>query len=103
MYIYVNDIKYKLIVCNNVISRFMGLMFKTNIKDIYMFPHCNSIHTFFMKEKIDIIFTDKDNNVIKTINSLDKNKVIVCKKAYNVYELPNKSIEENNIKIRIAK
>ena len=36
-------------VCNSFKSRFFGLMGKVNIKDIYIFPKCNSIHTFFMK------------------------------------------------------
>ena len=31
---------------------------------------CNGIHTFFMKEKIDVILTDKDNKILKIYYAL---------------------------------
>ena len=50
--------------CKSFFSRFKGFMFKKNIKDALLFNRCNSIHTFFMKENIDVIMCDQDN-VIK--------------------------------------
>lgn len=75
-----NCIKFK--------DRFIGLMFKKNITPYY-FPHCNSIHTFFMKANIDVIMTDKNNKVIAIYNDVSKNKIIINKKAYNTLELPS--------------
>ncbi len=31
---------------------------------------CNSVHTFFMRFPIDVVFVDKNNKIIKAINSL---------------------------------
>ena len=55
---------FKIKKCTNFIDRLMGLMFKKNFDEIYLFPKCNSIHTFFMKENIDVIMCDKDNTIL---------------------------------------
>ena len=64
-------------------------MCKKNINYALLFNHCNSIHTFFMKENIDVILCDKDNNILYYYNNLSRNKVILPKKNVSkVYELP---------------
>ena len=64
-------------------------MCKKNINYALHFNHCNSIHTFFMKENIDVILCDKDNNILYYYNNLSRNKVILPKKNVSkVYELP---------------
>lgn len=40
----------KLFLC-----RLKGFMFTKNIDKALLFDRCNSIHTFFMKENIDVI------------------------------------------------
>lgn len=47
-------------------SRFMGLMGKQGLPlgQGMLFPKCNSIHTFFMRFPIDVIFADKKGNVV---------------------------------------
>ena len=47
--------------CKNFFSRLKGFMFTINIDKALLFDRCNSIHTFFMKENIDVIMCDKDN------------------------------------------
>lgn len=67
-------------------------MFKKNFKYGLCFKRCNSIHTFFMKENIDIIMTNKHNKILYIHNNLKKNKIILPKKGvYYTYELPNGS------------
>ena len=62
--------------------------------------NCNSIHTFFMKENIDICITDKDNNIIYLKENLSKNKVILpIKKGKYVYEFPINTISKYNLKL----
>ena len=74
----------------------MGFMFKKNISYGLIFK-TNSIHTFFMKESIDVIQTDKKYNVIRIIPNLKKNKIILPRKnIYYTIELPNNTIK--NIK-----
>ena len=45
-------------------DRLIGLMFKKNIKYGILFRNCRSIHTFFMFEEIDVIATDKKDNIL---------------------------------------
>jgi len=87
----------ELIECKSFFSRFKGFMFKKNINNALVFNKCNSIHTFFMKENIDVIMCDKNNTVLYSYQDLKKNKVILPKKrVYKVYETPSKYF---NIKI----
>ena len=67
--------------CKSFYTRFMGFMGKRNINNAILFNKCNSIHTFFMKEKIDVIMCDSDNKVLYYYKNLDKNRVILPKKA----------------------
>ena len=79
----------KIVEAKGFKMRLLGFMFKKNINYGLLFKNCRSIHTFFMKNKIDVILTDKDDNIIKTYKSLEKNKIIIGqKKVKNVYELP---------------
>lgn len=80
----------ELIECKTFISRLKGFMFKKNITNALLFNNCNSIHTFFMKENIDIIMCDKDNNILYYYQNLSKNKIILPKKKVKkVIETPN--------------
>lgn len=66
-------------------------MGKTNIDYGILFPKCNSIHTFFMKENIDIVGLDENNEVIYKYESLPKNKIIKInneRKKTSILELP---------------
>ena len=75
--------------CKKFWSRFKGFMFQTNIKTFLYFNHCNSIHTFFMKENIDVILCDNNNNILYYYPNLSPNKIILPKrKVTKVYELP---------------
>ena len=84
-----NNKEIKLVNCKSFYSRLRGFMLCKNIDKALLFEHCNSIHTFFMYEKIDVIMCNKDNIVLYYYKDLDKNKVIFPKKNVSrVYELP---------------
>lgn len=75
-------------------ERLIGLMFKKNIKEGLLFNNCRSIHTFFMKESIDIICVDKDDNIIKTYKEVKPNRIIIApRKTKKIYELPKKTLK----------
>ena len=103
MYIIKNNIKLEIRMCNNIFNRFLGFMFKKNITYGLCFPKCNSIHTFFMKESIDIIMTDKNYNILYILKKIKPNKIILPKKnVYYTFELPiNKFNFEINEKIKV--
>ena len=76
--------------CKSFFSRLKGFMFTKNIDKAHLFDRCNSIHTFFMKENIDVIMCDKDNMVLFFYNDLSKNKIILPKKGVTkVFETPS--------------
>lgn len=103
MYIIKNDKKLKVKVCNNIIDRFLGFMFKKNIECALCFPKCNSIHTFFMLKPIDVIMTDKNYNILYVYKNFKPNKIILPKKnVYYTFELPINTIKFNiNEKIKV--
>ena len=75
-----NDKEIVLYECKSFFSRLKGFMFTKNIDKALLFDRCNSIHTFFMKENIDVIMCDKDNSILYYYKDLGKNKVILPKK-----------------------
>lgn len=84
-----NNNKISIKECNTFTSRLLGFMFKKNINTALLFNNCNSIHTFFMKENIDVIMCDKSNNILYYYNNLPKNKIIFPKKNVSkTIELP---------------
>lgn len=80
------------------LKKLKGFMLQKDINHALLFKHCNGIHTFFMKDSIDVILTDKENNILYTYKKLKPWKILLPKKkVYNTYELPKGSI--NNLKI----
>ena len=61
-----------ILVADTMISRLVGLMFKEKIPDGegLLIDPCNSIHTFFMRYNLDVVFIGSDNRVIKIIRNL---------------------------------
>ena len=92
MEIIINDKLFNLETANTFKKRLIGLMGKKNIRKGIFFPKTNSIHTFFMKEEIDIIMINKKNEVIYYKKNFKKNRIIIKKEAYNTIELPKNSI-----------
>ena len=76
--------------CKDFFSRLKGFMFTKNIDKALLFDRCNSIHTFFMKENIDVIMCDKDNKILFFYNDLSRSKVILPKRGVTkVFETPS--------------
>lgn len=88
MYAKINNKKYSVILCDSFFLRLKGLMFrKEKINSIYLFPKCSSIHTFFMKQDIDLCILDKDNKILFICSGLRKNKIIL-RKGSTTLEMP---------------
>lgn len=100
MYLKTNKEKYDIIVADNFYKRLTGLIGKKNIDFGMLFPKCNSIHTYFMKENIDIVGLDENNEVIYKYENLDKNRVIKINydlKKTSILELPANSSKKIKI------
>ena len=84
----------KINVADTFLKRLTGLMFKKNIKEGLLFKNCRMIHTFFMFDKIDVVATDKNDNIIKTYKEISPCKIIIApNKTKNIYELPKKTLK----------
>ena len=60
---------------------------------------CNSVHTFFMKFPIDVVFLNFKNQVMVSHENVEPNKVLwPVKEAKGVLELPAGSVERLAIK-----
>lgn len=92
MYIILNNEKLNIKIAKTFYQRLMGLMGKKSFSYGILFTKCNSIHTFFMKEKIDVVAINRKNEIITIVRNLDKNQIFTVKnkkKNTNIIELPN--------------
>ena len=71
MKIVLNDKLLPLKDCIKFKDKLLGFMFKKNIDCALRFK-CKAIHTFFMRENIDVIITDENNKIIKVKNNMKK-------------------------------
>lgn len=59
-------------IADDMISRLIGLMFRKKLvgAEGLLIDPCNSIHTFFMRYNLDIVFIGKENRVVKIIRNI---------------------------------
>lgn len=78
----------------------IGRKFHISDFDAMVFSGCNAIHTFFMSQRIDVIFLDPENKVIDLRQNLASWLMAVrCSKAVTTIELPSGIIEHSETKI----
>lgn len=58
---------------------------------------CNSIHTFFMRQPIDICITDKNNKILYLQENFKPNKILFIRDGYYTYELPIDTVKHLKI------
>jgi uncharacterized membrane protein (UPF0127 family) len=59
-------------VAEGVVSRFLGLMGRAELPEghgLALRP-CNSIHMFFMRFPLDVLFVDGDGRVVRVLHSI---------------------------------
>ncbi len=87
----INNKKMTVKKATNFKTRLFGLMGQKGIKEGILFPKCNAIHTFFMKEEIDVIGLNEENQVIYIYRNVPKNKIVKVSnenKKTSILELP---------------
>ncbi|WP_252131097.1 DUF192 domain-containing protein [Clostridium caldaquaticum] len=107
--VYNGEILAEVYIADTFLKRFSGYMFRKKPHyEAILFNPCNSIHTFFMKFSIDVLFLDEQMRVIKKLESLQAGKIIMpIEKAQMVIEgksglfkkveLGNKLLVKNNL------
>lgn len=93
----------KVLLAKSFKSRLFGLLvYKSMPSDTLMyFPYTHSIHTFFMKFPIDVIFVDSKFKVIKVLSNLIPGRIgfSLAIEVRHVLEGPCGWINQKNIKI----
>lgn len=89
-------------VTKSFFERLLGLVGRKKISEGFglVIKPCNSIHMFFMRFPIDVVFLDQENRVVYLISHLKPwriSKVVWC--SQSVIELPIKAIEKTSTAI----
>ena len=79
----------KIIIAKTFKQKLFGLMGKKNINYGMLFPFVNSIHTFFMKESIDVIGLNQNYIITEIHPNIKPNHTLFLTKATHTLELPD--------------
>lgn len=89
-------------IAKGFLQRLRGLIGRKKLEEgeaLWIKP-CNSIHTIGMRFAIDVIFLDKDNNIIAIKKNLKPNRLTrIYLRASSVLELPAGTIDTTDTKI----
>lgn len=87
-------------LANNFISRSIGLISRKKIydKEALVIKPCCSIHTFFMKFSIDVLFVDKNDKIIAIHRDIRPNKILpVYFKSEYVIEMKSQGTKDLSV------
>ncbi len=82
------------------LGRLRGLMFQRPISEneALLFYKAPSIHTFFMRFAIDIIFLNKEKRIMKIYSNVGPGKTTFCKGSFWTIECLGGMISKQDIK-----
>ena len=60
---------------------------------------CESVHTFFMKFPIDLVYLDKHHKVRKARNAVRPWRLSACLLAHSVLELPAGTVKQSGTQV----
>ena len=86
-------------IADSPFSRIKGLLGKNGLNrgEALVIRPCNSIHTFFMRFTIDVLFVNKNNRVVKAVSCLKPFRLsAIYLGASFVIELPNGVIQSTS-------
>jgi uncharacterized membrane protein (UPF0127 family) len=79
-------------------DKLLGLLDKNNSRSL-LFKTRYGIHTFFLKETIDVIVLDS-NRIVRLLKSLKSNRIFIYSPLYpTVIELPKGTIHKSKTKV----
>jgi len=78
----------KIVIAKTFSQKVKGLIGKKNINYGMFFPNVNGIHTFFMKEPIDVIGLNSSMIVTEIHLNVVPNKMLILNKSIHTLEVP---------------
>jgi len=89
-------------LADSMFRRMKGLLGRNELErgeSLWIKP-CNSVHTFFMKFPIDILFLNRKNQVVAAIKNMKPNRLTrLYPKSVSVLELPAGTIEATSTEV----
>jgi uncharacterized protein len=89
-----------LILANTALKRLRGLMGRKALapnEALWLRP-CNSVHTFWMRFAIDVLWLDRQLRIVKLVSNLRPFRLTLpASQAASVIELPAHSIAQYNL------
>ena len=92
----------KLEVANSFFSRMKGLLGRKTLsqEEGLLITNCNSIHMFFMRFSIDVIFINKENKVVGLVENIPPNRLSrIFWKATSAIEVAPGAIQRSSTKV----
>ena len=89
-------------VACTIFARMKGLLGRKNLEEgeALIIKSCNSIHTFFMRFPIDVLFLDRNNRVVEVISAMKPFRISsIYFKADFVIELPANIIQKSSTSV----
>lgn len=88
-------------VADNFIARLKGWMLKVpGPGDALLIRPCSSVHTFFMRVPIDVVFLDRDGKVVHIIENLKPWRLSPwVRGSCMVLEMPAGAVQRSGIKL----
>ena len=89
-------------IAANMESRMRGLLGRASIgsDEALILKPCNSIHTFFMRFPIDVLFLDKDMKVVKIVQDMGPNRLgPIIWRSRMAIELSSGKISQTNTQV----
>lgn len=84
---------------SNPLTRTVGLLGKKTLPDgeALLIRPCWSIHTWFMRFALDVIFLDREDRVLKLALNMGPWRMAMAKGAHSVIEMKAGSIAEGDL------
>ena len=93
---FINGASLEIEIADNFFKRFRGLMFRRRLaqgRGLLLAP-CNSVHMFFMRFAIDVIYLDENFCIKKIVRDLTPwLGLSICFGAWGALELPSGEAE----------
>lgn len=91
----------KVLWAGNPFLKMKGLLGRKSLEkdEALIFPKAPSIHTFFMKFTIDIVFLDAKKKVVACLEKINPNRFLPFINSRFTIEMPEDSIKNKGIKV----
>ena len=90
------------VIADTLSGRIKGLLGRKKLKEgeALVIKPCNSVHTFFMRFSIDLLFVDRQERIVKIVQAMPPFRLSsISFSASYVIELPAGSISSTQTKI----